>query len=237
MDDFYAAADHYTYQGSFVLINRLGLMDQRELGRAEKLLVAARLIDVSAVPRTFDYTHFRALHFHMFQDLYGWAGVERDVGVIKGGSRFATPLFIREHACRFLNEFRNMLQENIHSFSALPAIFSHFISEMNVVHAFREGNGRQLREFVREVLEELGCGFSAGTLRRERWIPAVIAGFGGDEHLLTALLEEAIITPATNRGRLFAPIPAGEASRLCASLRRSGCPTDIVAEYRATLHC
>lgn len=87
MDDFYSPEDHYCYQNSPVLKNRLGLNNLPELDRAEKLFVNARLIDVSAVPRTFDYTHFRALHFHMFQDIMIGQG-----GNVMSSSLRATPL-------------------------------------------------------------------------------------------------------------------------------------------------
>lgn len=237
MDDFYSPEDHYCYPNSAVLKNRLGLNTLPELDRAEKLFVNARLIDVSAVPRTFDYTHFRALHFHMFQDIYGWAGVERDVFITKGHSPFASPLHIRSQSIQALSRLRAELLAKRHAFELLPAILSHFVSEMNVVHAFREGNGRHLREFVRQVLEELGCGFTAGALLRERWIPAVIAGFCGDEKPMAALLGEAIVTVSTNREELFAPLSADERKRFCLLLKRGAYPVAIVAEYRATLRC
>ncbi|MBI5518559.1 MAG: Fic family protein [Desulfovibrio sp.] len=237
MDDVYSPEDHYCYANSAVLKNRLGLKTLSELEQAERLFVNARLIEMNGVPRTFDHTHFRALHFHMFQDVYDWAGMERDVFIIKGQSPFASPLHIRQHCIRILSELRSELLAKRHDFGALPAILSRFVNEMNVVHAFREGNGRHLREFVRQVLEELGCGFAAGVLQRERWIPAVIAGFKGDESPMAALLEEAIITPATNREKLFAPLSKEKRSHLCALLKRSGYPADIMREYRATLRC
>lgn len=237
MDEFYSSSDHYTYADSSVLVNRLGLRDQQLLDRAEKLFVSARLIDVSSVPRTFDYTHFRALHFHMFQDIYEWAGVERDVLIAKGGSPFAAPMFIRSQACGLLTELCEGLRSHRHEVAVFPGILSRFVNEMNVVHVFREGNGRHLREFVRHVLEELGCGFKADELRRERWIPAVIAGFRGDEEPMARLLDDAIVSSAANRGNSFEPLPQEQRRRLCASLGRCGYPADIVHEYRMTLHC
>lgn len=237
MDEFYSSNDHYTYPNSSVLVNRLGLRVQEKLERAEKLLVSARLIDVSCVPRTFDYTHFRALHFHMFQDVNGWAGVERDVLITKGGSLFAAPMFIRDQASGLLSELCDSLKANKHSVSAFPKILSRFINEMNVVHAFREGNGRHLREFVRHVLEELGCDFKADELRRGRWIPAVIAGFQGNEEPMACLLEDAIVTPATNRENPFGPLSQDQRRRYCALLKRCNYPQDIASEYRKSLHC
>lgn len=35
------------------------------------------------VGRTFDYNHLKAIHKHLFQDLYEWAGTERYVNIRK----------------------------------------------------------------------------------------------------------------------------------------------------------
>jgi cell filamentation protein len=172
----------------------------------------------------------------MFRDLYDWAGMERDVGIVKAHSRFASPLFIRAQACHLLDELRDALSAEKHS-GAIHAILAHFVSEMNVVHAFREGSGRHLREFVRQVIEELGCLYDSGALRRELWIPAVIAGFGGDEGPMKDLLETVIVNPVTKRKKLFAPFAPEDRRRFCAALKRSGCPRSIVEDYRKSLRC
>ena len=33
---------------------------------------------------------------------------------------------------------------------------SYYMTELNVLHPFREGNGRTIREFIRELLNEIG---------------------------------------------------------------------------------
>jgi len=37
---------------------------------------------------TFDLAHLRAIHRHLFQDIYDWAGELRTVEIYKGGSQF-----------------------------------------------------------------------------------------------------------------------------------------------------
>jgi cell filamentation protein len=37
------------------------------------------------------YTHYRALHHHLFGDVYGWAGRLRTVRISKGDSIFCYP--------------------------------------------------------------------------------------------------------------------------------------------------
>src|SRR3546814_1236055 len=57
---------------------------------------AARL----TFPATTD--GYRALHKHLFQDLYDWAGQDRTVNIAKGGSSFAAvPYVARELDKRF----------------------------------------------------------------------------------------------------------------------------------------
>lgn len=239
MDDFYSTEDPYTYPGSSILRNKLGLTEQEILDGHERLFVVARLMQTEKPPTTFDYTHFRALHFHMFQDVYDWAGQERTVFIRKGDSFFGHPLHIRDNGVRLLRELRTSLKENQHSFAALPSILSHFVNEMNALHPFREGNGRHLREFLFQVVAEMGCGFKAAALERNLWIEASIAGFNGNEGPMAVLLAEMLITPTTRREDMFelADLSAKRRARLCAWLRRSGYPADILIEYFATLGC
>ena len=60
-----------------VLRNRLDIRDAATLEAAERELVALRLLE--PVPAgDFDLDHLKAIHRHLFQDVYAWAG---DVGV------------------------------------------------------------------------------------------------------------------------------------------------------------
>lgn len=66
-------ADPYTYPGSTVLRNRLGLTDAVRLDRLERQLVTQRAAE--GIPAGgFDLAHLRAIHRHLFQDVYDWAG-------------------------------------------------------------------------------------------------------------------------------------------------------------------
>src|SRR3954469_5473241 len=71
----------YTYPGSDVVKNKFGIKDHAELEQLEAPFLAARwteLQDGRGPPGTFDAEHLKALHRHLFQDVYEWAEHTRD---------------------------------------------------------------------------------------------------------------------------------------------------------------
>ena len=78
----------YCYPPDYtVLRNRLDIRDAPALEAAERELVALRLLE--PVPAgDFDLNHLKAIHRHLFQDVYAWAGEVRTVEIAKGDSRF-----------------------------------------------------------------------------------------------------------------------------------------------------
>ena len=85
--------DPYLLPGSSVLRNRLDIADIDMLDRIERRLVVQRSRE--GVPSgRFDLTHLRAIHRHLFQDVYVWAGELRTVEIAKDGHQFQFRRFI-----------------------------------------------------------------------------------------------------------------------------------------------
>ena len=86
--------ESYFIPGTKVLKNRLGLDDAEELRILEEKLVFLRITELESAPveGAFDYAHFKAIHRHLFQDVYDWAGEERtaptDQFMIKAGHAY-----------------------------------------------------------------------------------------------------------------------------------------------------
>jgi cell filamentation protein len=74
------------------------------------------------------------IHKYLFDDLYDFAGVIRDVDISKGGFRFASHLYLGT----VLKEIEK-LPEN-----SFEEIIKKYV-EMNIAHPFRDGNGRSMR--------------------------------------------------------------------------------------------
>lgn len=69
---------------------------------------------------------------------------------------------------------------------------THFLSELNVIHAFREGNGRTQLSFFLLLADQAGHPIDLEDLDPEAFLNAMIASFHGDEAPLAALIQALI---------------------------------------------
>ena len=70
-----------TIPGTGVLRNKLGITDPVTLSRAATDATVIRLAELHGTPLRggFDSTHLQAIHHHIYQDLYDWAGELRSI--------------------------------------------------------------------------------------------------------------------------------------------------------------
>src|SRR5262245_57878000 len=102
-----SVADPYCYPGTTVLINRLGLQDQAKLEAFEAEMTAQRFQE--PFPRgRFSYRHYCAIHRHLFQDVYSWAGKIRTVRISKGESTFCYPEYIDYQMRKLFAELKDL---------------------------------------------------------------------------------------------------------------------------------
>ena len=171
------ASDPYTYPGTETLRNRLGLTDEKTLIEAERRLTQARGAEAARLtfPATAD--GYRALHKHLFQDLYDWAGQDRTVNIAKGGSSFAAvPYVARELDKRFADMgaqsgFRGLPRDEF-----FDRLGDH-INEINAIHPFREGNGRTMRHHAAQLAREAGHPIRIAAIDKDKWMEASRHGF------------------------------------------------------------
>lgn len=186
-----AIDDPYTYENSTVLVNKLDLRDQAELDAFEAEISSARAEE--PLPEgVLDFTHYKAVHHHLFQDVYDWAGEVRTVRISKGGNPFCFPENIEGQATRLFDDLRaaNHLQ-NLDA-QTFPAKAAHFLAELNAIHAFREGNGRSQLTFFALLADHAGHPLNLDKLEEEEMLEAMIASFDGAEHKLAAVIESLI---------------------------------------------
>ncbi|MFD1017910.1 Fic/DOC family protein [Thalassobacillus hwangdonensis] len=141
----------YCYPGTDVLINLFDIKDPKDLELMEVAYTARRLLTLQNGPvkGAFDLEHLQAIHRYIFRDIFPFAGEIRTENIGKGTFSFANARFIVPEANRIFKELKeeNYLDGLLRTDFAKRAAY--YMAEINVLHPFREGNGRAQREFIR----------------------------------------------------------------------------------------
>jgi cell filamentation protein len=186
-----AVDDPYTYENSTVLVNKLDLRSQDELDAFEAEISSAR----SAEPLPegeLDFAHYCAVHYHLFQDVYDWAGKPRTVRISKQDNPFCYPEHIEAQATKLFASLKagSFLEDLEPDDFAIQA--AHFLAELNAIHAFREGNGRTQLTFFAMLADNAGHPLDLSKLDPHEMLSAMIESFEGDESKLTRLIRSLI---------------------------------------------
>ena len=192
-DKYGVAQDKYCYPETDVLTNLLDIRNADKLAEAEIEFTAERYRlyqSPRATIQQFTFEHLKKLHHHLFQDVYEWAGEVRDVDISKGETLFCTCTRIEPEAKKL---FKNISQlENSQSHELFIEQIADLFCEINLLHPFREGNGRVQRFFFEEMLFALGYDVTWPLISRQEWIEANIAGVNLDLTLLKNIFNQAI---------------------------------------------
>lgn len=148
----------YYYENCDVLLNKLDIKDSKLLDEYERKVVAIKLLLIENVKfsNRFDGNMLKEIHNFLFSEVYDFAGEYREENLAKDEFRFASCDFIASELDRVLGPLKNI--ENYKNMDKKEAAekYAYLLSEINVIHPFREGNGRTYREFVRLFAKETG---------------------------------------------------------------------------------
>ncbi|WP_273692360.1 Fic/DOC family protein [Ketogulonicigenium vulgare] len=185
------------YPGTEVLQNLLGLTDQDELDAAEAGLVLLATLELNAapLPEPSDgpgFSYLLQIHNALFADIYAWAGQTRAVDISKGGNRFANWRFISQEGDRLAAELAAESWLAGLTVTAFASRMAYYMGELNVLHPFRDGNGRALREYVRYLAARAGHSLTWEGVRPQEMLEASIASYHGDTVPLAQLLQRQI---------------------------------------------
>lgn len=130
------------------LENKLGIKSSAELAREEERISKKKAVELfeNGMIENLEAGKFQTLceiHKYLFDDIYDFAGKIRTVNISKGNFRFA-PLMYLEAAIKNVDKMpQNTFDEIVEKYV-----------EMNIVHPFREGNGRSMRIWLDMMLKK-----------------------------------------------------------------------------------
>lgn len=125
-------------------------MAEREI-TSLKIAVAK---EISVIKGNFDFEHLQSIHNYLFCDIFEWSGKLRNVNISKGNQfcltqniiSYAESIFGKLKTEHFLIGYNNSVPERL----------AYYLSEINVLHPFREGNGRTQRLFIEYLASVAG---------------------------------------------------------------------------------
>lgn len=170
----------YCYPPDFVVLkNRLDLRDAELLDRFERRAAAQRA--AQGIPSgTFDLAHLRAIHRHLFQDVYDWAGELRTVEIAKGGNQFQFRQYITTGMADVHRRIVAASYLKGLSARAFADKAGEIIGDVNYVHPFREGNGRAQALYLEALARQAGHPIDLTRIVREQWMEASKAAHAGN---------------------------------------------------------
>jgi cell filamentation protein len=167
-------------------------MDDDLLSQAEHDLtqIAASEIDFELPP--YNLAYLQQIHRYLFRDVYDWAGEIRTVDISKADTRFCNVNRIEPEANKlFLALSKANWLEGLER-SALVRAAAEFFGDLNVIHPFREGNGRAQRILFEHIIVNAGYEIDWWVVGESEWIQANIDAVVCDYAALIGIFDRCI---------------------------------------------
>lgn len=198
----------YCYEGTNVLKNKKDIKNLDKLHEIENGLTTFKLTNLylndAPFKKTFDINHYLGIHKYLFEELYEFAGTFRETNISKSREPYAvgiTPFcqvqFIKNQLEYTLQDMKNNVR-NINCEEELIEFISKYYLELNIIHPFREGNGRTLREFLREYVLVLNKIIKFGEFELDYTLI--------DENIKDSLVKASILDELEEAKKVFSKI-------------------------------
>lgn len=157
--------------------NLLGAQNIQELEQLER--VAFYLSSSKAENDGFDFLlpisadSVIELHKVLFKNIYNFAGKFREVSLMKDQTRFCEPQFIEEQLNKISKDINE--EETWGSMEQAAAQLAYYKTELNMIHPFREGNGRTIRLVIREIAKSMGYSWHFEIIEKTEYLEAMIS--------------------------------------------------------------
>lgn len=132
--------------------NKLGITDIKELQYTEAVLLRDAydcfLVLLNQGKLKFSLSLLFKIHDYFLGTIYSWAGKIRTVNISKEDTFFIPAQNIENALKQFESDFKKNKPTHKDSKKEISKKLAFIHCELNVIHPFREGNGRTLRLFL-----------------------------------------------------------------------------------------
>lgn len=187
-----STTDH-CYPGTTCLINKLDIRDEKALADVEASVVYGKisLLEQQPIQGNFDFGHYKRIHQFLFCDLYDWAGQIRTIDLSKKGTAFVRAGEIEECATACFTRLHNFCADGLSKHDLATAL-ADFYDTINMLHPFREGNGRTQRVFFTQWVSHLGYDLHMSAVDSDDFMIATIYAAQGVQDPLIEIFESIL---------------------------------------------
>lgn len=182
------------YEGTTCLINRFGIKDDKQLSLIESQITFAKGSELERQPikGNLDFEHYKAIHKYLFDEIYEWAGQIRSVDMSKKGTYFAKVNEIENLADACFAKLKNENYFKNQDFNVFIDNIVDFYCVTNMLHPFREGNGRTQRIFISQLIRFAGYNIDFSSINTDDLMSATIHAANGIDDFLKEIFKNAI---------------------------------------------
>lgn len=182
------------YEGTSCLINKFDIKDEVILKELETTITLNKITEYLLNPLfdSFDVQHYKNIHRYLFGDIYNWAGEYRTVDMSKKGTIFAEAENVEN---LMSNCFKRLNDKNLFqglNFDDFIDDFVDFYCVTNMIHPFREGNGRTQRVFLTQLINKNGYDIDFFEIDTDELLIATIQSANGVTDYLKDIFKYAI---------------------------------------------
>ncbi len=183
----------YCYPHSHVLKNKLNITDQSELEEAERAITSLKMAQASLIKirGRFGITHLKRMHKFLFEDIYPWAGQFRTVNISKGNEFCRADYIEPQLLALFYSLKKENYLRNCANVLEISKRLSYYLGEINVIHPFREGNGRTQRLFIETLADNAGYILDFSKISEDEMLEASVLSYEQDYSLMDELMLRA----------------------------------------------
>jgi len=188
-----------SFDKELIASNLLGATNLQELHKKEKVLSNTKMLMLkdNPVEGSLDYTHLKNIHHFLFSEVFTWAGKDRyDENITAKfgkGSTLFTPYDKLPSVSKILfdtlkveNYFQGQSKEEFIDSASI------FMNGLNILHPFREGNGRVQRIYMEYLAKNVGFVLNFQSITADEMVAASIKGAKGDTLLLREVFSRSI---------------------------------------------
>ena len=143
----------------------------------------------SPIKGRFSKTQLMNIHRFLFEDIYPFAGHIRREQISKGDTMFYPPHLIGQEIDKVFSKLHS--EKMLHETDRKRQIehLSYIMSELNIIHPFREGNGRSIRELIRCMALHYGFSLDWSRVDRDTMLDAAVRSVVDDRAFCDVIVE------------------------------------------------